>query len=110
MRRDGRGGEEERRGEGSREGGVMGPAALEYLLSKEKERWKEGRREKKMKPSVNKQVGVMREDNKSFLSGHVGHDLVLTPPVLTTRCLCFYTYLYKMYFRFVQYYVVGVTC
>lgn len=41
---DDRMGEEGGRGEGRGGGGCMGPAALKYLLSKEKERWKEGRR------------------------------------------------------------------
>ena len=70
MRRRGRG----RKRRTRRRRRLKGPAALKYLLSKEKERRKEAGRAKR-KPSVKKQVGVMKEDNKSFLSGHVGQDL-----------------------------------
>lgn len=41
--RDGGKGEESG-AEGGGRGGVTGPAALKYLLSEEKERWKEGSR------------------------------------------------------------------
>lgn len=89
-------------------GGVKGPAALKYLLSKENERWKEDWREggrQKRKSSVKKQVGAMKEENKSFLSGHVGQDLAHQPswPVttisMTTQgavcaCVCLRVFIY----------------
>lgn len=113
---DDRMGEEGGRGGGRRGekvGAGMGPAALKYLLSKEEERCEEGWR-KKMKPSVKKQVGVMKEDNKSFLLGHVGQDIAHQSswPVstigMTTQgfvcvcehvcvCMCFYTSPYSFF-------------
>lgn len=88
---------DDRMGEEGGTGGLKGPAALKYLLSKEKEKWKEEWREggkERRKPSVKKQVGVMKEDNKFFLSGHVGQDLThqsswpVTTIRMTTRAVC----------------------
>lgn len=64
------------------------PVALKYPLSKEgKKDGREREEKRRMKPSVKKknQVGVMKGDNNSILSGHVDRGLARQPswPVTT---------------------------
>lgn len=78
------------------EGGVKGSCGTEISAQQgERKMEGEGGRERR-KPSVKKQVGVMKEDNKSFLSGHVGQDLThqsswpVTTIGMTTQTVCVY--------------------